>query len=42
MRFKTDFSSERSIEELLKDHEERCHRQLDILLHGVLGKKNAN
>lgn len=42
MRFKTDFSSERSIEELLKDHEERCHRQLDIPLHGILGKKNAN
>lgn len=40
MRFKADFSSGRSIEELLHDHEERCYRQLDILLHGVLGEKN--
>lgn len=27
-------------ENLLRQHEERCHRQLDILLYGVLGEKN--
>lgn len=36
MRFQADISSDCSIEERLRDHEERCHRQLDIMLHGVL------
>lgn len=29
-----------SAEALLRKHEERCHRQLDILLYGVMGEKN--
>lgn len=37
LRFKPDWNDGRSRENLLKEHEERCHRQLDILLHGVLG-----
>lgn len=35
MRF-ADGAAELSSEAEIKQHEERCHRQLDILLHGVL------
>ncbi|MGN0335564.1 MAG: TetR/AcrR family transcriptional regulator [Lachnospiraceae bacterium] len=42
MQFKTDFSAGRSIEELLHNHEERCHRQLYLLLHGVLGDNHED
>ena len=37
MRFKAAFSEDRSAESILREHEERCHRQLHILLYGVLG-----
>ncbi len=37
LRFQADLNRERSTETILKEHEERCHRQLDILLHGVFG-----
>lgn len=36
MRFKTICGGKLSLESALREHEERCHRQLDILLHGVL------
>ena len=35
LRFKTEWKRGLSPENVLKEHEERCHRQLDILLHGV-------
>lgn len=38
MRFKEVFRGEVSTEIILREHEERCHRQLEILLHGVLGE----
>ncbi|MCI7795230.1 MAG: TetR/AcrR family transcriptional regulator [Lachnospiraceae bacterium] len=41
MRFQADVRDGRPMEELLKEHEERCHRQLDIMLYGVLGERNA-
>lgn len=41
MRFQADARDGRPMEELLKEHEERCHRQLDIMLYGVLGERNA-
>ena len=41
IHFKTAFCEEASIQELLQKHEERCHRQLDILLYGVTDEKNA-
>ncbi|MGN0714510.1 MAG: TetR/AcrR family transcriptional regulator [Anaerovoracaceae bacterium] len=41
LRFGSDFlSTDRPAEELLQKHEERCHRQLSILLHGVLGENS--
>lgn len=36
-RFQATLRTEQSPEQVLKEHEEMCHRQLDILLHGVLG-----
>lgn len=36
MRFKEECDKESFSENALRRHEERCHRQLDILLHGVL------
>ncbi|MGN0659043.1 MAG: TetR/AcrR family transcriptional regulator [Emergencia sp.] len=36
MRFGTDSSRGRPARDLLKEHEEKCHRHLDILLYGVL------
>ena len=41
LHFRTDFCGERSMSDLLREHEERCHRQLDILLYGVFGEKHA-
>lgn len=38
MHFKVLCGESHSQEELLREHEERCHRQLDILLYGVLNK----
>ena len=41
MRFRRSFAKEHSaaqMEGILREHEERCHRQLDILLHGVMGE----
>lgn len=40
LRFKNEWSSGLTPEQALQAHEERCHRQLDILLHGVLGETN--
>ena len=36
MRFRAEENPGCSREELLKEQEERCHRQLDILLYGVI------
>lgn len=41
LHFKAAFCGDTSIQQLLQEHEERCHRQLDILLYGVIGEKNA-
>lgn len=41
IHFRTAFCEESPIQEILKKHEERCHRQLDILLYGVAGDKDA-
>ena len=40
LRFKTICVDGLSPEYALKEHEERCYRQLDILLHGVLDETN--
>ncbi|MGM9537414.1 MAG: TetR/AcrR family transcriptional regulator [Candidatus Onthomonas sp.] len=37
-RFRTVCNQGESVEQVLRKHEERCHRQLDILLYGVLGE----
>lgn len=42
IHFKSALRREYPVEEILKEHEERCHRQVDILLHGVLGEKIEN
>lgn len=42
LRFKAVCKSGNSLERALREHEERCHRQLDILLHGVLGEAHEN
>jgi TetR/AcrR family transcriptional regulator len=41
MRFKTALNQGRPPEIVLKEHEERCHRQLDILLYGVMDQQHA-
>lgn len=41
LHFKSDFRSDSSVKNILQKHEERCHRQLDILLYGVLGENNG-
>lgn len=38
LRFRTEPG--RSPESALREHEARCHRQLDILLHGVIGEEH--
>lgn len=40
MRFRKTFAGEIPSEKVLQEHEERCHRMLDILLHGVMGEEN--
>lgn len=40
MRFMHTLSKKIPAAQALKEHEERCHLQLDILLHGVLGEQN--
>ena len=40
LRFRTAFRSGRSMDEILTEHEKKCRRQLDILLHGVLENRN--
>lgn len=40
LRFKAVYGSGLSPEAALREHEERCHRQLDILLHGVLDQQH--
>lgn len=42
MRFQAALPQSCSTETVLQEHEERCHRQLDILLHGVLEETYAN
>lgn len=39
LRYKTELSGAASAKEALCDHEERCRRQLHILLYGVLGDR---
>lgn len=40
LHFRADGPDGATLEDRLKKHEERCHRQLDILLYGVLGEHN--
>lgn len=40
LRFRSEVTAQGSAEEMLKKHEERCHRQLNILLYGVIGEQN--
>lgn len=39
LHFKSACTQTGSPEELFREHEERCHRQLDILLYGVLNRE---
>lgn len=39
-RFQSVLGNAQNPEQALREHEERCHRQLDILLYGVLGERN--
>ncbi|MGM9592846.1 MAG: TetR/AcrR family transcriptional regulator [Candidatus Onthomonas sp.] len=36
-RFRMDCNEGESVEQILREYEERCRRQLDVLLYGVLG-----
>lgn len=38
LHFNAGWSGSLAPEQALQEHEERCHRQLDILLYGVLGE----
>lgn len=40
MRFKADFCDNYPIESVLREHEERCHRQINTLLYGVFGERD--
>lgn len=42
LRFKAVRRGADSPEQALRKHEEMCHRQLDILLYGVLGDRHEN
>lgn len=42
LRFRDVCGGGRDAEAALRRHEERCHRQLDVLLHGVLEEANGN
>ena len=37
MRFRNALQQGNPMEQVLQEHEERCHRQIEILLHGVFG-----
>lgn len=39
LRFRSEAAG--SPEEILKNHEERCHRQLNMLLYGIIGEKHG-
>ena len=39
-KYRTVLAQADSPEQALREHEERCHRQLEIMLYGVLEKKN--
>lgn len=38
LHFKSELSTQESATVILREHEERCHRQLNILLYGVIDK----
>lgn len=38
LRFRNALRQGGPQEQILLDHEEKCHRQLDVLLHGILGE----
>lgn len=40
-RFRSVLAGAEEPEEALREHEERCHRQIGILLYGVLGETNG-
>ncbi|MGN0982239.1 MAG: TetR/AcrR family transcriptional regulator [Candidatus Limivicinus sp.] len=40
LRFRAAFQSGRGTDEIVTEHEKKCRRQLDILLHGVLEDRN--
>ena len=40
LRFRGAIRSGQPVRDILIEHEERCHRQLDILLYGVWERKN--
>lgn len=42
MKFAGSFGQAMPTEPVLREHEERCHRQLNMLLYGVLGDKHEN
>lgn len=42
LHFKSEMNELQSTGELLKEHEERCHRQLRILLYGILVREDEN
>ena len=42
LRFKDALAGIHSAEQALQLHEERCHRQLNILLYGVMGEEDEN
>lgn len=42
LRFKGMLAGIHSPEQALREHEEKCHRQLHILLYGVLGDQDEN
>lgn len=41
LRFRSELTAGASAGELLREHEERCRRQVNILLYGVTGTKNG-
>ena len=40
LHFRSAIRSGQPVGEILMEHEKRCHRQLDILLYGVMEEKN--
>lgn len=40
VHFRLARNSSHSLQDVLKEYEERCHRQIDILLYGVLGENH--